>query len=243
VCVGGGGGRGRRGGAGQPRACRACAGPDSRADAAPCASHCVQSEERRSRALQPYLVTTPKRGIVGNSTYAGRLRRQVRRRARAPRGHACAAPRARGTMCVCVCLSRASPLRVDATPLCVCVGVCACAGPRRQIVSAAKDPARKPCLVFGEPGLQKDNVAALLHFGSPSRTKPLIQVALRGCWECLCLAVGVCDGRATQHLLAGGAGPLGAVAPSWSASSRRAPPSSPPPPPPVRWTALPWTRS
>lgn len=38
----------------------------------------MQSEERRSRALQPYRVTTPSRGIVGNSKYADRLRRQVR---------------------------------------------------------------------------------------------------------------------------------------------------------------------
>jgi transcriptional regulator with AAA-type ATPase domain len=37
----------------------------------------LQSEERRARALQPYLVSTPKRGIVGNSKYADRLRRQV----------------------------------------------------------------------------------------------------------------------------------------------------------------------
>lgn len=37
----------------------------------------VQSEERRNRALQPYRVTTPRRGVVGNSKYADRLRRQV----------------------------------------------------------------------------------------------------------------------------------------------------------------------
>lgn len=45
-----------------------------------------------------------------------------------------------------------------------------------QILAAAKDPFRKPCLVFGEPGLEKDNIAALLHFGSADRTKPMIQV-------------------------------------------------------------------
>jgi transcriptional regulator with AAA-type ATPase domain len=39
----------------------------------------LQSEERRNRALQPYRVTTPSRGIIGNSKYADRLRRQVRR--------------------------------------------------------------------------------------------------------------------------------------------------------------------
>lgn len=36
------------------------------------------SEERRNRALQPYRVTTPSRGVIGNSKYADRLRRQVR---------------------------------------------------------------------------------------------------------------------------------------------------------------------
>jgi len=49
-----------------------------------------------------------------------------------------------------------------------------------QILTAAKDPFRKPCLVFGEPGLEKDNIAALLHFGSADRTKPMIQVR---CWD------------------------------------------------------------
>jgi hypothetical protein len=39
----------------------------------------LQSEERRNRALQPYRVTTPSRGIIGNSKYADRLRRQVRK--------------------------------------------------------------------------------------------------------------------------------------------------------------------
>eukprot|EP00878_Enallax_costatus_P047261 GHUV01057723.1.p1 GENE.GHUV01057723.1~~GHUV01057723.1.p1 ORF type:complete len:284 (+),score=79.99 GHUV01057723.1:167-1018(+) len=80
----------------------------------------MQSEERRNRALQPYRVTTPRRGIVGNSKYADRL--------------------------------------------------------RRQIVSAARDPTRRSVLIFGEPGLCKDNIAALLHFGSPDRLKPMVQV-------------------------------------------------------------------
>eukprot|EP00882_Tetradesmus_deserticola_P011080 GHRQ01011715.1.p1 GENE.GHRQ01011715.1~~GHRQ01011715.1.p1 ORF type:complete len:603 (+),score=315.83 GHRQ01011715.1:299-2107(+) len=77
-----------------------------------------QSEERRSRALQPYRVTTPSRGIIGNSKYADRL--------------------------------------------------------RRQIVAAARDPQRKPVLVFGEPGLCKDNVATLLHFGGPDKLRVMV---------------------------------------------------------------------
>jgi transcriptional regulator with AAA-type ATPase domain len=49
---------------------------------------------------------------------------------------------------------------------------CFCA----QIVSAARDPQRKPVLVFGEPGLCKDNIAALLHFGGPDKFRVMVQV-------------------------------------------------------------------
>ncbi|MBW4697992.1 MAG: sigma 54-interacting transcriptional regulator [Aphanocapsa lilacina HA4352-LM1] len=45
---------------------------------------------------------------------------------------------------------------------------------RRQIRAAAAD--RTPVLLFGEPGLEKDNAAALIHFGSPTRREPIIQV-------------------------------------------------------------------
>lgn len=79
-----------------------------------------QEEERRQRALAPYLVSAPKRGIIGTSKYADRL--------------------------------------------------------RKQVVAAARDPKRKPVLVFGEPGLMKDNVAALVHFGSKARQGVLVQI-------------------------------------------------------------------
>jgi hypothetical protein len=49
-----------------------------------------------------------------------------------------------------------------------------------QIVSAARDPLRSPVLVFGEPGLCKDNVATLLHFGGPDKFRIMVQVRL-GC--------------------------------------------------------------
>jgi transcriptional regulator with AAA-type ATPase domain/NAD-dependent dihydropyrimidine dehydrogenase PreA subunit len=45
---------------------------------------------------------------------------------------------------------------------------------RSQIINAAKD--RESVLIFGEPGLEKDNLAALIHFSSPDRRKPLIQM-------------------------------------------------------------------
>jgi hypothetical protein len=40
---------------------------------------------------------------------------------------------------------------------------------REAISKAAQDPTRRPVLISGEPGLEKDNLAALVHFGSPDR--------------------------------------------------------------------------
>ncbi|AFY68034.1 sigma 54-interacting transcriptional regulator [Geitlerinema sp. PCC 7407] len=45
---------------------------------------------------------------------------------------------------------------------------------RDAINKAAGD--RQPVLIFGEPGLGKDNAAALIHFGSRDRREPLIKV-------------------------------------------------------------------
>ena len=47
---------------------------------------------------------------------------------------------------------------------------------RRAIVTAARDPSRRPVIVYGEPGLGKDNVAALIHYGSPARRHPMVVV-------------------------------------------------------------------
>lgn len=75
-------------------------------------------EQERQAALRPYLVNKAKRGIVGKSRYAVRLRQQIKK--------------------------------------------------------AAED--RKSVLIFGEPGLEKDNIAALIHFGSLYRREPAIKV-------------------------------------------------------------------
>jgi transcriptional regulator with AAA-type ATPase domain/NAD-dependent dihydropyrimidine dehydrogenase PreA subunit len=45
---------------------------------------------------------------------------------------------------------------------------------RQDIKKATTD--RQPVLIFGEPGLGKDNIAALIHFGSSDRKQPLIKV-------------------------------------------------------------------
>jgi transcriptional regulator with AAA-type ATPase domain/NAD-dependent dihydropyrimidine dehydrogenase PreA subunit len=75
-------------------------------------------EQERQTVLRPYQVPKAKRGIVGTSRYATRLRQQIK--------------------------------------------------------DAARD--RKPVVILGEPGLEKDNTAALIHFGSPWRKEPLIKV-------------------------------------------------------------------
>lgn len=47
---------------------------------------------------------------------------------------------------------------------------------RRQIVVASRDQQRRPVLIFGEPGLEKDNLAALIHFGSRYHNAPFVRV-------------------------------------------------------------------
>lgn len=75
-------------------------------------------EQERQTALRPYLVPKVKRGIVGVSRYAVRLRQDIKK--------------------------------------------------------ASSD--RKSVLIFGEPGLGKDNTAALIHFGSRDRHEPMIKL-------------------------------------------------------------------
>ncbi|MGJ3248519.1 MAG: sigma 54-interacting transcriptional regulator [Elainellaceae cyanobacterium] len=75
-------------------------------------------EQERQTALRPYIVPKVKRGIIGASRYATRLRQEIRK--------------------------------------------------------ASDD--RKPVLIFGEPGLGKDNAASLIHFGSSDRHQPLIKI-------------------------------------------------------------------
>ncbi len=75
-------------------------------------------EQERQAAIRPYLVPKAKRGVVGTSRYAIRMRQQIKQ--------------------------------------------------------AAQD--RRPVIVFGEPGLEKDNTSALIHFSSQKRREPIIQI-------------------------------------------------------------------
>ncbi len=75
-------------------------------------------ERERQGALRPYLVPKVRRGIVGTSRYAVRIRQEIKK----------------------------------------------ASGDRQSV------------LIFGEPGLEKDNTAALIHFGSGDRKEPMIQV-------------------------------------------------------------------
>ena len=46
---------------------------------------------------------------------------------------------------------------------------------RDNVREASLDPARRPVLITGEPGLEKDNLAALIHFGSSDRTQLMVR--------------------------------------------------------------------
>ena len=72
------------------------------------------------RRLAPFLLGRVRRGIVGSSRYAQKLRDQIRR--------------------------------------------------------AAADPQATAVLISGEPGLEKDNVATLIHYGSPARKQLLVRL-------------------------------------------------------------------
>ncbi|MEB3271213.1 MAG: 4Fe-4S binding protein [Synechococcus sp.] len=47
---------------------------------------------------------------------------------------------------------------------------------REEIRSASHDARRRPVLVSGEPGLEKDNIVALIHFGSADRKRLLLRL-------------------------------------------------------------------
>ncbi|MEO0519296.1 MAG: sigma 54-interacting transcriptional regulator [Cyanobacteria bacterium P01_A01_bin.116] len=100
-------------------------------------------EQARQQALRPYLLTRVRRGVVGNSRYAIRLRRDIREAT-----HPETAP----------------PETTPETTL---------PETAPEMTAQAR---RSPILIFGEPGLGKDNLAALIHFGSANKAKPIIQV-------------------------------------------------------------------
>jgi transcriptional regulator with AAA-type ATPase domain/NAD-dependent dihydropyrimidine dehydrogenase PreA subunit len=78
----------------------------------------IAYEQERQTALRTHLVPQAKRGIIGGSRYAVKLRQQIR-------------------------------------------------------TAASGD---KSILISGEPGLEKDNIAALIHFGSKRRQQPMINL-------------------------------------------------------------------
>jgi transcriptional regulator with AAA-type ATPase domain/NAD-dependent dihydropyrimidine dehydrogenase PreA subunit len=81
-------------------------------------TNALQQEQQQQEVLRPYFVAKAKRGVVGKSRYAQRLRQQIRE-----------------------------------------------AGTHGRSV-----------YIFGEPGLEKDNLAALIHYGSPRRRQPIIKL-------------------------------------------------------------------
>ncbi len=47
---------------------------------------------------------------------------------------------------------------------------------REAVRTASQDPRGGPLLISGEPGLEKDNIAALIHFGSPARRQLMVHL-------------------------------------------------------------------
>ena len=47
---------------------------------------------------------------------------------------------------------------------------------RQELIKASKDPESRTLMIRGEPGLGKDNLAALVHFGSSRRRKLLVRL-------------------------------------------------------------------
>ena len=47
---------------------------------------------------------------------------------------------------------------------------------REAVRTASHDPQAGPLLIIGEPGLEKDNIAALIHFGSPARRQLMVRL-------------------------------------------------------------------
>jgi len=47
---------------------------------------------------------------------------------------------------------------------------------REAVRQASGDGQRRPVLISGEPGLEKDNIAALIHFGSPDRQRLMVRL-------------------------------------------------------------------
>ena len=47
---------------------------------------------------------------------------------------------------------------------------------RSSVLEAARDPHRQAVLISGEPGLEKDNLAALVHYGSAERRRLLVRL-------------------------------------------------------------------
>ena len=80
----------------------------------------LQDSSDHLLTLAPYLLGRARRGVVGSSRYAQRLREQIR--------------------------------------------------------EAAADSAGRAVLISGEPGLEKDNLAALIHFGSAARRQWLVRL-------------------------------------------------------------------
>ncbi|MEM9090655.1 MAG: sigma 54-interacting transcriptional regulator [Cyanobacteria bacterium P01_F01_bin.53] len=119
------------------------------AEALETAEEQLTTEKERQQALRPYLLTRVKHGVVGSSRYATRLRTNIREATHIENTHT-------GDT------NRKNKITKNKST-------------KNTKVDAA-NTRRTPILIFGEPGLKKDNLATLIHFGSRNKAKPMIQV-------------------------------------------------------------------
>ena len=47
---------------------------------------------------------------------------------------------------------------------------------RQELIKAAEEPENRTLMIRGEPGLGKDNLAALVHFGSSKKRRLLVRL-------------------------------------------------------------------
>jgi len=78
---------------------------------------------------------------------------------------------------------------------------------REALRQAAADPERGPVFILGEPGLEKDNLAALIHFGSAQRKELMVRLdaaLLKADGSDLLEPLDPSDGRSLLELLGEG---------------------------------------
>ncbi len=133
-------------------------------------------EQERQKALRPYLVTRVKRGVVGNSRYASRLRQQIRDVTRSEPVEICIDSQPTDSQPTDSQPTEPQPTKIQTETNQPEESQQKESQPEESQQKEEKKTRRQPVIIFGEPGLNKDNLAALIHFGSANKAQPMIRV-------------------------------------------------------------------